>query len=157
MRCPYCSHPETQVKDSRASEDGTSIRRRRVCAGCGSRFTTLERISLRDLTVVKSDGREEVFDSEKLVRSLKLACQKRPITFERIEQIATGIQRNLESLGDSHVPSSVIGQLALDALENLDSVAFVRFASVYKNFKSLEDFQRVLNKQTISSEKDTLL
>ncbi len=147
MRCPFCSHIETQVKDSRASEDGSAIRRRRICNGCGSRFTTFERIHLRDLTVLKSNGAERPFDREKLIRSLSLACQKRPITSEKIEQIANGIQRNLESSGEAIINSSLIGELALSALETLDKVAYVRFASVYKDFKSLDDFQKILSKK----------
>ncbi len=147
MRCPFCSHIETQVKDSRASEDGSAIRRRRICNGCGSRFTTFERIHLRDLTVLKNNGSERPFDREKLIRSLSLACQKRPITSEKIEQIANGIQRNLESSGEAIINSSLIGELALSALETLDKVAYVRFASVYKDFKSLDDFQKTLSKK----------
>ncbi|MBN1783593.1 MAG: transcriptional repressor NrdR [Alphaproteobacteria bacterium] len=150
MRCPYCSHIETQVKDSRASDDGSTIRRRRICSGCGSRFTTFERVQLRDLTVIKNDGSERPFDREKLIRSLRLPCQKRPITQERIEQIANGIQRNLEASGEQNISTSQIGDLVLEALETLDKVAYIRFASVYKDFKSLEDFQKMLTKQKAS-------
>ncbi|MHA1540740.1 MAG: transcriptional regulator NrdR [Alphaproteobacteria bacterium] len=144
MRCPYCSNSETQVKDSRVSEDKTAIRRRRICTECGSRFTTFERIHLRDLRVIKNNGKERPFDREKIVRSLDLACRKRPISVEQIEKIATSIQRKLEASGENNIPSSLIGKLAMEALEELDKVAFVRFASVYKNFKTLEDFKKMI-------------
>lgn len=153
MRCPYCGHTETQVKDSRVSEDGSSVRRRRICGGCGSRFTTFERIQLRDLTVVKKDGTEHAFDREKLMKAIRLACRKRPITSQRIDQVVTGIQRYLESSGEQTVPSAFIGQLALEALETLDKVAYVRFASVYKDFKTLDDFKKVLVSQKPTNKK----
>ncbi len=144
MRCPYCSNAETQVKDSRISEDKTAIRRRRICSECGSRFTTFERIHLRDLKVIKSDGKERPFDREKIVHSLSLACRKRPISAEQISKIAASIQRKLEASGETNISSSLIGKLAMEALEELDKVAFVRFVSVYKNFKTLEDFKKMI-------------
>jgi len=144
MRCPFCSHIDTQVKDSRATEDGTAIRRRRICSGCGSRFTTFERIQLREVNVIKSNGDEKPFDRDKLTRSIQLACRKRPITPERIDQMVTGIQRYLETSGENAVPSSFIGQLVMEALETLDPVAYIRFASVYKNFQNSADFKKIL-------------
>jgi transcriptional repressor NrdR len=141
MRCPYCSHDASQVKDSRPSEDGAAIRRRRQCEGCGARFTTFERIQLRELTVVKREDRREPFDREKLARSVQIACRKRPIEPVRIERLISGIQRQLETGGDSEVTAKQIGELVMDGLRGLDSVAYIRFASVYKEFSEASDFR----------------
>ena len=148
MRCPYCGNPDTQVKDSRPSEDNTAIRRRRVCPDCGGRFTTFERVQLRELTVVKKSGRRESFDRDKLARSIEIALRKRPVDAERVERLINGIVRQLESTGDSDVPSERIGHLVMDGLKNLDDVAYVRFASVYRNFRDTEDFKTVLDELT---------
>jgi transcriptional repressor NrdR len=141
MRCPFCSHAETQVKDSRPTEDSASIRRRRQCEECGARFTTFERIQLRELTVLKSEGRRETFEREKLERSISIACRKRPVESARIERLVTGIQRQLETLGEPEIPSARIGELVMDALRGLDSVAYIRFASVYRDFGEAKDFE----------------
>ncbi len=144
MRCPYCGNPDTQVKDSRPSEDNTAIRRRRVCPDCGGRFTTFERVQLRELTVVKRNGRRVPFDRDKLMRSVQVALRKRTVDPERVERMVNGIVRQLEASGESDVPSEAIGQLVMEGLRNLDDVAYVRFASVYKNFSDAEDFKNVL-------------
>ena len=141
MKCPSCGHEDSQVKDSRPAEDGAAIRRRRQCEGCGARFTTFERIQLREVTVVKSDGRREPFDRDKVFRSVSIACRKRPIEPARIDRIVTGIQRQLETLGESEIQSSRIGALVMNALKSLDSVAYIRFASVYKDFAEAKDFE----------------
>jgi transcriptional repressor NrdR len=141
MRCPYCGHEDSQVKDSRPTEDGAAIRRRRQCEGCAARFTTFERIQLRDIVVVKSGGASEPFDREKLARSIELACRKRAIDHVRIERLVSGIQRQLETSGESEVASARIGSLAMEGLKGLDSVAYIRFASVYKDFTEAKDFQ----------------
>lgn len=141
MRCPFCSHAETQVKDSRPTEDNSSIRRRRQCEACGARFTTFERIQLRELTVLKSEGRREAFEREKLERSISVACRKRPVDGTKIERLVTSIQRQLETQGEQEIPSSRIGELVMDALQELDSVAYIRFASVYKDFADAKDFE----------------
>jgi transcriptional repressor NrdR len=141
MRCPYCGHEDSQVKDSRPTDDGAAIRRRRQCEGCAARFTTFERIQLRDLTVVKSEDRREAFDREKLARSIAIACRKRPIEPLRLERLISGIQRQLETSGESEVASKQIGQLVMDGLKGLDTVAYIRFASVYKDFAEAADFQ----------------
>jgi transcriptional repressor NrdR len=141
MRCPFCGHDDTQVKDSRPTEDGSSIRRRRFCPACGSRFTTFERVQLRELTVVKKGGVKQPFDREKIMRSITLALRKRPVEPDRIDRIVNGIVRRLESLGESEVPSQVVGEMVMDALASLDPVAYVRFASVYKNFREAKDFE----------------
>ena len=141
MRCPFCGNTETQVKDSRPAEDHVAIRRRRFCPACGGRFTTYERVQLRDLVVVKKNGRREDFDRDKLSRSIRIAMQKRPIEPERIEQMISGIVRRLESRGESDVPSDEIGQIVMEALARIDTVAYVRFASVYKNFQEADDFE----------------
>lgn len=141
MRCPFCSHPDTQVKDSRPAEDGAAIRRRRHCPSCSARFTTFERVQLRELTVVKRNGRRAPFDREKLERSVALACQKRNIDPDRLDQMVSGIVRRLESSGDSDVSSDMIGELVMDALKGLDPVAYVRYASVYKDFREVDDFR----------------
>ena len=139
MRCPFCAHEDSQVKDSRPSEDSASIRRRRECAGCGARFTTFERVQLRDLTVLKKDGKREPFDRAKLERAIGHACRKRSIESGKIEQMASGIQRRLETRGDE-VTTDMIGQLVMFGLKSLDPVAYIRFASVYKDFKEAGDF-----------------
>mgnify|MGYP004459001023 FL=1 len=141
MRCPFCGNTETQVKDSRPAEDHVAIRRRRFCPACGGRFTTYERVQLRDLVVVKKNGRREDFDRDKLARSIRIALQKRPIEIERIEQMISGIVRRLESKGDVDVASDEIGQIVMEALARIDTVAYVRFASVYKNFQEADDFE----------------
>jgi len=141
MRCPFCGNADTQVKDSRPTEDNASIRRRRFCPTCGSRFTTFERIQLRELTVVKKTGQRVPFDRDKLMRSILIATRKRPVEHERIERMVSGIARRLESLGESEIQSSVIGEMVMDALSNLDQVAYVRFASVYRNFREARDFE----------------
>jgi transcriptional repressor NrdR len=140
MRCPYCGHEDSQVKDSRPSEDGAAIRRRRQCEGCAARFTTFERIQLRELTVVKSEDRREPFDRDKLARSIAIACRKRPIEPMRIERLISGIQRQLETSGETEIASKQIGELVMDGLRGLDSVAYIRFASVYKEFAEARDF-----------------
>jgi transcriptional repressor NrdR len=141
MRCPFCGHNDTQVKDSRPTEDNAAIRRRRFCADCGSRFTTFERVQLRDLTVLKKNGQRVAFDRDKLIRSIQLATRKRPVDEERVERVVNGIQRRLESSGENEIRSETIGELVMEALSNLDSVAYVRFASVYKNFREARDFE----------------
>ncbi len=144
MRCPFCSNQDTQVKDSRPTEDNTSIRRRRVCDQCGSRFTTFERIQLRDLVVIKSKGQKENFDRDKMFRSLSLALRKRSVDNEKIEKIVNAIVRKLENSGETEVKSNIIGQYIMEALMHLDQVAYVRFASVYKNFREAKDFEDFL-------------
>jgi transcriptional repressor NrdR len=144
MRCPYCGNDDTQVKDSRPTEDSGAIRRRRVCNGCGGRFTTFERVQLRDLTVVKKSGRKVPFDREKLARSVYTALRKRAVEADRTERMISGIVRQLESLGDVEVTSDQIGEYVMEGLKGLDDVAFVRFASVYKNFSAADDFRNFL-------------
>jgi len=146
MRCPFCGHEDTQVKDSRPTEDGSAIRRRRFCPSCGSRFTTFERVQLRELTIVKKNGVKEPFDREKILRSLMHAVRKRPVEPDRVERIVSGIQRRLESLGQSEIPSTVVGEMVMDALRTLDHVAYIRFASVYKNFREAKDFEDFVGK-----------
>ena len=141
MRCPFCGHEDSQVKDSRPTDDNAAIRRRRQCEDCGARFTTFERIQLRELTVIKSEGRRESFDREKLDRSVAIACRKRPIETARIDRLVTGIQRQLETLGETEIPSARIGEMVMDGLKGLDSVAYIRFASVYKDFAEARDFE----------------
>ena len=141
MRCPFCGHEDSQVKDSRPTEDNSAIRRRRQCEGCGGRFTTFERIQLRELVVIKSEGKREPFDREKLERSLSVACRKRPVDNTQIEKLASAIQRQLETLGESEIESKRIGELVMDGLKALDSVAYIRFASVYKDFNEAKDFE----------------
>ena len=140
MRCPFCGHGDTQVKDSRPTEDNSAIRRRRYCPSCESRFTTFERVQLRELTVLKKDGERTTFDREKLARSLHIALRKRPVEGDRVERVVNGIQRRLESLGETEVQSKVIGEMVMEALASMDSVAYVRFASVYRNFHEAKDF-----------------
>ena len=141
MRCPFCGHDASQVKDSRPTDDGAAIRRRRQCEGCAARFTTFERIQLRDLTVVKSESRREPFDREKLLRSISIAARKRPVEPARIEKLVSGIQRRLETLGEAEVTSARIGEMVMDGLKGLDSVAYIRFASVYRDFSEARDFE----------------
>lgn len=141
MRCPFCAHEDSQVKDSRPAEDGAAIRRRRQCDGCGARFTTFERVQLREVAVIKSGDRREPFDRGKLEQSIVLACRKRGIEQERIDQLVSGIQRQLETAGESEIPSSRIGQLVMEGLQRLDSVAYIRFASVYRDFGEAKDFE----------------
>ena len=144
MRCPFCGNVDTQVKDSRPAEDHAAIRRRRFCAACGGRFTTYERVQLRDLTVIKSNGRREDFDRGKLERSIRIAMQKRPVESERIDQMVSGIVRRLESLGEADIPSRQIGEIVMESLARIDTVAYVRFASVYMNFQAVGDFDRFM-------------
>jgi transcriptional repressor NrdR len=146
MRCPFCGHNETQVKDSRPTEENATIRRRRLCPECSSRFTTFERVQLRELSVTKSDGEKAPFDREKLLRSLKIALRKRPVEEDRMERIANGIQRRLETLGENEIPTKVIGEMVMESLAELDQVAFVRFASVYRNFREAKDFEAFVGK-----------
>lgn len=141
MRCPFCGHDDSQVKDSRPTEDGAAIRRRRFCSACGSRWTTFERVQIRDLMVIKSDSKKEMFDRDKLVRSIRIAVRKRPVDEEQVERIVNSIQRRLETMGESEIPSSHIGELVMEALSNIDQVAYVRFASVYRNFREAKDFE----------------
>ncbi len=144
MRCPFCSNEETQVKDSRSSEDGAAIRRRRYCPDCAGRFTTFERVQLRELMVIKKTGRRVPFDRDKLMRSVQIALRKRPVEAERIERMVSGIVRQLESMGESEIKSETVGKLIMDALKALDDVAYVRFASVYKNFREARDFEELI-------------
>jgi transcriptional repressor NrdR len=144
MRCPYCGSLDTQVKDSRPTEDSAVIRRRRVCPACNGRFTTFERVQLRELTVLKRSGRRVAFDREKLMRSVEISLRKRPVDPERIERMISGIVRKLESMGENEIASSVIGELVMEELKQMDDVADVRFASVYRNFREPKDFEKVL-------------
>src|SRR6201996_2942086 len=144
MRCPFCGHDDTQVKDSRPSDDNSSIRRRRHCPACGGRFTTFERVQLRELIVTKKNGRRETFEREKLERSLSHALRKRPVEAERIDRMVTGIVRRLESMGENEIQGSMIGELVMQALQSLDKVAYVRFASVYRNFRETKDFENLI-------------
>lgn len=141
MRCPFCANDETQVKDSRPTEDSTSIRRRRQCSSCGARFTTFERVQLRDVTIVKSGDRREPFDRTKLENSVSLACRKRAVSQERIDQLISGIQRQVETAGEPEVSSARIGEMVMEGLKQIDSVAYIRFASVYRDFSEARDFE----------------
>lgn len=141
MRCPFCGHDDTQVKDSRPTEDNSAIRRRRFCTGCGARFTTFERVQLRELTVMKKGGQREVFDRDKLARSIMIALRKRPVDPDRVDRVINGIVRRLESAGESEIRGEMIGELVMEALAALDQVAYVRFASVYRNFREAKDFE----------------
>lgn len=145
MRCPYCNSEDTQVKDSRPAEDGTAIRRRRVCPDCGGRFTTFERVQLRDLQVIKKTGRKVPFDRDKLMRSFEIALRKRPVERERVERAVSGIVRRLESSGETDVHSDKIGLMVIEALKAIDDVAFVRYASVYRDFSDPKDFENIIN------------
>jgi transcriptional repressor NrdR len=154
MRCPFCGHLESQVKDSRPSEDGAAIRRRRNCPECGGRFTTFERVQLRELTILKRSGRRTPFDRDKLVNSLFIALRKRPVDAERVERMVSGIVRQLESMGESELPSHVVGELVMKALKSLDEVAYVRYASVYRDFRETQDFAKFLGEEGLSDESE---
>ncbi|WP_114393718.1 transcriptional regulator NrdR [Oleisolibacter albus] len=142
MRCPFCGNDDTQVKDSRPTEDNSAIRRRRFCPACGARFTTFERVQLRELTVVKSGGQREPFDREKLLRSMRIALRKRPVDADRIDRLVNSIVRQLESSGETEIPSSQIGEMVMNSLATLDKVAYIRYASVYKDFREVADFNQ---------------
>ena len=144
MRCPFCGNQDTHVRDSRPAEDGAAIRRRRHCSACGNRFTTFERVQLRELTVVKSSGRRVAFDRDKLMRSIQIALRKRPVDPDRVERMVTGLVRRLESMGETDIPSNAIGELVMQGLSSLDDVAYVRYASVYKDFREARDFEQFL-------------
>ena len=144
MHCPFCGNEDTQVKDSRPSDDGASIRRRRQCTGCNQRFTTIERVQLRELTVLKADGRRVPFDRDKLGRSIRIALRKRPVQEERLERIVNGIVRQLEASGENDIPSKQVGELVMETLKEVDAVAYVRFASVYRDFREAKDFEAFL-------------
>ncbi len=144
MRCPFCGHNDTQVKDSRPTEDNSAIRRRRFCPNCGARFTTFERVQLRELTVMKRTGQREPFDRDKLVRSMMIALRKRPVEPDRLEQVVNSIVRRLESMGETEVKVEAVGKLVMEALHSLDQVAYVRFASVYRNFREAKDFEEFI-------------
>tara|TARA_B100001027_G_scaffold91326_1_gene62682 strand:+ start:432 stop:890 length:459 start_codon:yes stop_codon:yes gene_type:complete len=152
MKCPFCSNDDTQVKDSRSTEDNTAIRRRRICPDCGARFTTFERIQLRELTVIKKSGKKAPFDRDKLERSVQIALRKRPVERDRVDRMISGIVRRVESLGETEISSDVIGEIVMEGLQSIDSVAYVRFASVYKNFRETKDFEEFLG--VISSNKE---
>ena len=152
MRCPFCGNADTQVKDSRASEDNAAIRRRRACPDCGGRFTTFERVQLRELSVLKRSGRRTPFDRDKLARSVQVALRKRPVEQERIERMISGVVRQLESLGESEIKSEQIGELVMEGLKTLDDVAYVRFASVYRNFREAKDFEDIIGE--LANEED---
>jgi transcriptional repressor NrdR len=154
MRCPFCGHDDTQVKDSRPTEDNTAIRRRRYCPSCGARFTTFERIQLRELTVIKKGGERVPFDRDKLARSISIATRKRPVEPERVERLINSIVRRLESAGENEVTSEMIGELVMEGLAALDSVAYVRFASVYRNFREAKDFEDFVGKIGVGPDRD---
>lgn len=154
MRCPFCGNTDTQVKDSRPAEDHVAIRRRRFCPSCGGRFTTYERVQLRDLVVVKKNGKREDFDRDKLERSIRMALQKRPVESDRVDQMISGIVRRLESMGDSDIDSMKIGEIVMDTLARIDTVAYVRFASVYKNFQAADDFEEFVQELRPPSTED---
>ncbi len=156
MRCPYCQSEDTQVKDSRPAEDGAVIRRRRVCSVCGGRFTTFERVQLRDLMVEKKSGRRVPFDRDKLTRSIEVALRKRDVDNDRVERAISGIVRQLESSGEAEVTSDEIGRLAMDALKGIDDIAYIRFASVYRNFSKAVDFHNVIDELTVAETEDDL-
>lgn len=155
MRCPFCGHLESQVKDSRPSEDGASIRRRRLCPECGGRFTTFERVQLRELIIVKRSGRRAPFDREKLMRSLAIALRKRPVDPERVERMVNGIVRQLESMGETELQSNVVGEMVMKGLKSLDDVAYVRYASVYRDFSHAEDFEHVISEINAKISRDS--
>ena len=154
MRCPFCGHMESQVKDSRPSEDGAAIRRRRLCPECGGRFTTFERVQLRELTIVKRSGRRTPFDREKLARSVALPLRKRQIDSDRVDRLINGIVRQLESMGETELASSVVGEMVMKSLKALDDVAYVRYASVYRDFRHTDDFAQFLNEEGLSEDAD---
>jgi transcriptional repressor NrdR len=152
LRCPFCGHLESQVKDSRPSEDGQAIRRRRFCPTCSGRFTTFERVQLRELMIVKRSGRRTPFDRDKLVRSVSIALRKRPVEPERVEQMVSGIVRQLESRGETDIPSNVVGELVMEALRGVDEIGYVRYASVYRDFRETQDFARFLGEEGLTEE-----
>ncbi len=152
MRCPFCGNPDTQVKDSRPAEEGNAIRRRRLCGNCGARFTSFERVQLRELTVLKKGGRRAAFDRDKLMRSVLLAVQRRNLPPERIEQMVSGIVRRLESSGETDVESKVIGEYVMEALREADQVAYVRYASVYRDFHEVGDFREFIEEEKLEAE-----
>ena len=154
MRCPFCGHDESQVKDSRPSEDGAAIRRRRMCPACEGRFTTFERVQLRELTILKRSGRRAPFDRDKLARSVAIAIRKRPVEPDRVERMISVIVRKLESMGETELPSSTIGELVMKELKQLDDVAYVRYASVYRDFRETQDFARFLGEEGLSEAVD---
>jgi len=148
LRCPFCFHADSQVKDSRPTEDGASIRRRRQCESCGARFSTFERVQLRELTVIKKDGDRQAFDRGKLERSISISARKRPVTNDQIERLVSSIQRQLETSGESEINAARVGEMVMDGLQQLDSVAYIRFASVYKNFREAKDFEHFAGRVT---------
>ena len=150
MRCPFCGHVESQVKDSRPSEDGAAIRRRRLCPECEGRFTTFERVQLRELTILKRSGRRTPFERDKLARSIAIAIRKRPVEPERVERMISVIVRQLESMGETELPSSTVGELVMKQLKALDDVAYVRYASVYRDFRETQDFARFLGEEGLN-------
>ena len=152
MKCPFCVNEDTQVKDSRSTEDNSAIRRRRFCSACGARFTTFERIQLRELTVIKKSGKKVPFDRDKLERSVQIALRKRPVESERVDRMISGIVRRVESLGEAEIASDVVGEIVMEGLQSIDPVAYVRFASVYKNFREAKDFEEFIG--VISSNKE---
>jgi transcriptional repressor NrdR len=154
MRCPFCGHAESQVKDSRPSDDGAAIRRRRLCPECGGRFTTFERVQLRELTILKRSGRRTPFDREKLVRSISIATRKRPVEPDRVEQVVNSIVRQLESMGETELASHVVGELVMKHLKALDDVAYVRYASVYRDFRETKDFARFLGQEGLNEARE---
>lgn len=154
MRCPFCASEDSQVKDSRHTEEGQAIRRRRLCNSCGARFTTFERVQLRELTVIKKTGRRAPFDREKITRSVMIALQKRPVKQDQIERMITGIIRRLESLGNNEVSSDQIGQMVMEGLSHLDSVGYVRYASVYKDFHEVSDFESFIDEEKLANESE---
>lgn len=154
MRCPFCGHSDTHVKDSRPTEDNTAIRRRRACPDCGARWTTFERVQLRDLVVIKSNGQRAAFDRDKLETSMRIALRKRPVDPDRVDRVVSGIVRRLESSGETEIATEAIGEAVMDALASLDSVAYVRFASVYKNFREAKDFEDFIGTEHLATEDD---
>ena len=152
MKCPFCGNEDTQVKDSRSTEDNSAIRRRRFCSACGARFTTFERIQLRELTVIKKSGKKVPFDRDKLQRSVQIALRKRPVESERVDRMISGVVRRVESLGEAEIASDVVGEIVMEGLQSIDPVAYVRFASVYKNFREAKDFEEFIG--VISSNKE---
>ena len=154
MQCPFCNNDDTEVKDSRPTENNTVVRRRRVCGGCGARFTTFERVQLRELTILKNAGKRAPFDSEQLYKSINIACRKRPVDSDQIDRVVSGIQRQLESSGENEIASSQVGEMVMNALKTLDEIAYVRFASVYRNFREAQDFEDFLGKLNEESKQD---
>ena len=152
MKCPFCGNEDTQVKDSRSTEDNSAIRRRRFCSACGARFTTFERIQLRELTVIKKSGKKVPFDRNKLERSVQIALRKRPVESERVDRMISGIVRRVESLGEAEIASDVVGEIVMEGLQSIDPVAYVRFASVYKNFREAKDFEDFIGVITSNKE-----